>query len=157
MAYGNDKSAVRITQGVFPEGAHYFKGSTDSLAGEHAKQNSDQRHLAQKYHPVILHYPYPSFEAWAAKIELYGNFPDYWDDDKKQPNLLQFILRSRDKVQDALASGDWTEAKKFFSARVLDDERVWRGVEADNTLRRPDILRVCDCHLGRSSIVRPRG
>ena len=134
MAYGNGKSAVRLTQGVLPNGAHCFKGYEGlaitqpalipSLPGDQAKQNSDQRH------PVILHYPYPSFEAWAAKFELYGNFSDYWLDDKKYPNMLEFMLRSRDKVQAALASGNWTEAREFFGARVLDDERIRRGVQA---------------------------
>lgn len=123
MAYGNGKSAVRLTRGVAPDGPHRFtgfEGAAITLPGDG---------------PVILHYPYPSSKSWVAIFTLYGDFSNYWLDDPEKPNLLQFMLQSRDKVQAALEKNDWTEAREFFARRTLDDDSLKRSIASGRVRR----------------------
>ncbi|WP_157978966.1 MULTISPECIES: hypothetical protein [Nocardia] len=116
MAYGNGKSAVRVSPGV-RAGIHEFH----DYAGEH--------HVA--IGPVILHYPNPSFESWVAKFGNHGEFSNFWWDDPSAPIRLQFMLRSRDLVHRAAASGDWAEARAYFRSWIPDDASRERMLAAD--------------------------
>jgi len=109
-AYGIGKSAVHVRPGVREWGPHYFTGY--------------QGETRMVEHPVILHYPTTSFTRWVAKYQLYGNFSDYWNDNPDQPNQLTFMLQSRRVVQQALASGNWDEAHKFYNALIPDGKTV---------------------------------
>ncbi|CAJ2501906.1 Uu.00g047590.m01.CDS01 [Anthostomella pinea] len=111
MAYGNGKSAVRLTRGVIPQGPHDFSG----FKGERLAPsgNGDE--------PVLLHYPTPSFQTWVEKFTRYGDFSDYWFGDRRVPNRVQFMLRSRDLVQEAHKTGDWSRARTFFDQQILAD------------------------------------
>lgn len=105
MAYGNGKSAVRVNPGV-TAGIHGFGG----YEGEH-------RAVA---HPVILHYPNPSFDSWVAKFGNYSTFSDFWWDDPAAPVELKFMLRSRDLLRSAREKDDWDEARDYFATWTLD-------------------------------------
>ena len=141
MAYGNGKPAVRLCRGVETDGVHRFKGYTGAAMTlplpqtASSEQPSRRTQHEQQEWPVLLHYPYPSFEAWAAKFTLYDAFSDYWLDDERYPNMLKFMLQSRDQVQAALGRGDWSAAKAFFTARVLSQEGIARGVCAGEIRR----------------------
>ena len=140
MAYGNGKSAVQVSPGVAPDGVHYFKGYKGNAITLPAATSDPIEHAdgkggdARQPYPVLLHYPYPCFSVWAAKFELYGSFSNYWLDDERYPNKLDFMLQSRDIVQNALKSGDWTEARQFFHAKVLSWDEIQRGVK-NETIR----------------------
>lgn len=121
MAYGNGKSAVRVTPGVRPFGPHSWDGF--------------QNESINVTRPMILHYPYPSFESWFGKFKSLGHFSDNWFDDPDSPNDMKFMLASRDIVQAAVTSGDMGPARKFFSAQIPDDEVLDRLL-AEDTLRR---------------------
>lgn len=118
MAYGNGKSAVRVTPGVRPWGPHAFI----DYEGESVTVKR----------PMILHYPYPSFEIWAAKYEHYGNFSNFWYDDPDQPNELIFMLESRDIVLSAISTGNWEEAHKYFNGQIPDIETRDRLLASDD-------------------------
>jgi hypothetical protein len=115
MAYGNGKSAIRIAPGVSPWGVHTFTG----YKGEH-------RDLDR---PMILHYPNPSFGSWVAKYKSYGRFSNFWFEDPTQVNPLTFMLDSRDKLQQALESGQWEDAREFFNGMIPDPEACQRMLE----------------------------
>ena len=151
MAYGNGKSTVRLSRGVEPDGPHrfkHFRGNSVTLprtsAGDGGRADEEEGGLAGEY-PVVLHYPYPSFEAWLAKFSLYGGFSDYWLDDESYPNQLEFMLHSRDKVVAACASGrpgsepdgdgPWREAREFFATRVYQGQELLSRVQ-DGRVRR---------------------
>ncbi|GGL11403.1 hypothetical protein GCM10011588_27340 [Nocardia jinanensis] len=106
MAYGNGKSAVRVTSGV-RAGIHDFV----DYDGEH-------RTVA---HPVILHYPNPSFDSWVAKFGNYSNFSDFWWDNPDAPVQIQFMLRSRDLLRAARDNDNWDEARDYFATWSLDN------------------------------------
>lgn len=119
-AYGNGKSAVRLGPGVEPRGAHSFSGYTGrmlTLSGEEA---------------MVLHYPYPSYESWLRKFNYYGRFSDYWFGDRRAPRIMDFMLQSRDVVQKAHKTGDWADARAFFSRRVLNPESRNEAISRDN-------------------------
>ncbi|KAK3997786.1 hypothetical protein QBC44DRAFT_363979 [Cladorrhinum sp. PSN332] len=133
MAYGNGKSAVRLSPGVEPDGAHRFQ----NFQGDAITLPDDAQ-----VHPVLLHYPYPSFESWRAKFSLYGRFSDFWMDDEQYPNRLDFMLQSRDKALAAMQAqergdpGDhWLEARLFFEARAFIGEELQKRI-ADGRVRR---------------------
>ena len=110
MAYGNGKSAVRLGPGVEPRGAHSFSGHlgrTLTPSGEEA---------------MVLHYPYPSYDSWLQKFNHYGRFSDNWFGDRRAPKIMDFMLKSRDMIQKAHETGDWANARAFFSERLLDPE-----------------------------------
>jgi hypothetical protein len=113
-AYGNGKSAVRVIPGVRPYGPHAFTGYDG-----HALTGYECEHHDAK-HPVILHYPNPTFEAWVAKFATLGRFSNYWFDDESRPISLRFMLESRDQVHAALDSGDWDAARRYFDAQIPD-------------------------------------
>ncbi|KAL9119447.1 MAG: hypothetical protein Q9187_004000 [Circinaria calcarea] len=93
MAYGNGKSAVRLSRNVVPNGPHRFVGYEGvAITLPASQQEEGSRKEAEGQYPVLLHYPYPSFEAWAAKFKLYGTFSNYWLDDDRFPNMLEFML-----------------------------------------------------------------
>ncbi|KAI1119848.1 hypothetical protein F5Y10DRAFT_149192 [Nemania abortiva] len=135
MAYGNGKSAVRLSRGVEPDGPHQFKnfrGKSTTLPGG---QMGDGGILDPV--PVVLHYPYPSFELWLAKFRLYGAFSDYWLDDESCPNRLEFMLRSRDVVGASVVAAaaaaahspvglddPWREARDFFATRAFTGDEL---------------------------------
>lgn len=126
MAYANGKSAVRLKPGVEPLGPHAFTGypgMSITLPADDAQE------------PVLLHYPHPSFESWTAKYVHYGSFSDHWFDDSRSPIGVGFMLQSRDHVQRALATGDWSESRAFFDETVMDEATV-RQALADGHLRR---------------------
>ncbi|TKA44661.1 hypothetical protein B0A54_04611 [Friedmanniomyces endolithicus] len=105
MAYGNGKSAARLTHRIAPAGPHGFSG-----------------YRGQVYEPpadevMILHYPTPTYERWVAKYKHYGDFGDYWYGDPQSPNKVSFMLKSRDVVQDAVKSGDWRKARAFWDEK----------------------------------------
>ena len=120
LAYGNGKSAVRVTPGVRPLGPH----SWDGFEGESLEVNQ----------PIILHYPYPSFDSWFGKFKSLGRFSDFWFDDPENPNEMKFMLKSRDVVLAAMASGDTTAAREFFGVQVPDGETRDRLI-AEGSLR----------------------
>lgn len=127
MAYANGKSAVRLRPGVEPLGPHAFTG----YAGQSITLPADD----DEQEPVLLHYPTPSFESWKAKYVRYGSFSDHWFDDARSPIGVGFMLQSRDHVQRALATGDWSESRVFFDEMVMDEMTVRRAL-ADGHLRR---------------------
>ncbi|KAK3068953.1 quinone oxidoreductase [Teratosphaeriaceae sp. CCFEE 6253] len=122
MAYGNGKSAVRLSHRVAASGPHAFTG----YRGQLYRVPSDQA--------MILHYPTTTYESWVAKYRHYGDFGDDWYGDPQLPNQVQFMLRSRDVVQEAVRTGDWEKARAFWEERLLFnhglewlDEEVERG------------------------------
>jgi hypothetical protein len=121
MAYGNGKSAVRLSPGVQGLGPHEFWG----FEGEVRIVRS----------PMILHYANPSFESWAGKYKFYGNFPDYWFDDPEQPNEVIFMLESRDHVQAALSTGNWQAARNFYDSMIPDEGDIEDLIEQDDLVR----------------------
>jgi len=123
MAYGNGKSAVRIGPDVLPFGPHKFRG----FEGELLAPSGDGA--------MILHYPTPCFDDWVAKFTHYGRFSDNWYDDPATPNHVTFMLRSRDVVQAAVESGDWSGARAFFDEQTLDDASIESAIAA-GTIRR---------------------
>jgi 2-oxoglutarate-Fe(II)-dependent oxygenase superfamily protein len=125
-AYGNGKSAVRVTPGVMPCGVHAFAGY-------------DGKHHNARF-PMILHYPNPTFEAWVAKFANYGRFSNYWFDDASRPISLRFMLESRDQVHAALGSGDWDAARRYFDAQI-PDAATCQQLLAAGALRRYHPLR----------------
>jgi hypothetical protein len=84
---------------------------------------------------MILHYVTPTFERWMAKYIHYGNFSDYWLDDRHAPNCINFMLRCRDVVQDALASGNWDAARRFYNTQILDAGTVEQYLESRDLRR----------------------
>jgi hypothetical protein len=118
MAYGNGKSAVRLTPGVVPWGPHGF-----------ANHEGESIIVTR---PMVLHYPYPSFESWAGKYKHYGNFSDFWCDDPGQPNKITFMLESRDLVRSAISTGNWEEAHKYFNLQIPDTETRDRLLATDS-------------------------
>ncbi|KAK4466083.1 hypothetical protein QBC42DRAFT_293703 [Cladorrhinum samala] len=136
MAYGNGKSAVRLSRGVEPDGAHRFQ----KFQGDAITLPDDAQ--AHQPYPVLLHYPYPSFESWRAKFSLYGHFSDFWMDDEQYPNRLDFMLQSRNKALAAMQaqeSGDpgdpWSEARRFFEGRAFTGAELQKRI-ADGRVRR---------------------
>lgn len=123
MAYGNGKSAVRVTPGVYPWGPHEWGGYKDEST--------------TSTNPMVLHYPYPFYESWYAKFKSMGHFSDFWYDDPERPNLLSFMTQSRDVVAAAEASSDKTKtaARKFFKEQLFED------VATRNKLLKTDDLR----------------
>ncbi|KAK3358572.1 hypothetical protein B0T24DRAFT_643876 [Lasiosphaeria ovina] len=151
MAYGNGKSAVRLSSGVEPDGSHqfqHFQGEAVTLGLPRAAFGADAsdaqaQALDDAAFPVLLHYPYPSFESWRAKFCLYGGFSDYWMDDERYPNRLDFMLQSRDQAlaalqalkRDGAAAGDpWAEARRFFETRAFVGDELQRRI-ADGRVR----------------------
>lgn len=110
IAYGNGKTAVRLTPGVEPNGPHYFRGYEGSVFTPPPNQ------------VMILHYPTPSYASWKKKYTYYGDFPDYWFNNKDSPIHVKFMTQSRDVVQKALKTGNWEKAKAFFDKRMLSLE-----------------------------------
>ncbi|KAK0255689.1 hypothetical protein LTR91_017540 [Friedmanniomyces endolithicus] len=125
MAYGNGKSAARLTSRVEPAGPHGFSG-----------------YRGQVYEPpadevMILHYPTPTYERWIAKYKYYGEFGDYWYGDERSPNRVEFMLKSRDVVQDAVKSRSWRKAKAFWDERVTTEgSERWRNEVKEGKIRR---------------------
>ncbi len=129
MAYGNGKSAARLTRRVAPAGPHDFSG-----------------YRGQVYEPpadevMILHYPTPTYERWVAKYKQYGDFGNYWYGDERSPNRVEFMLKSRDVVQDAVKSGDWRKARAFWDERVMTEgSEMWRNEIKAGKIRRYEPL-----------------
>ena len=121
MAYDSGKTAVRVTPEVHSSGPHTFSG----VEGEQLRVRQ----------PMILHYVTPTFERWMAKYVHYGNFSDYWFDDRHEPNGINFMLRSRDVVQDALASGNCDAARRFYNTQILDAATVEQYLESGDLRR----------------------
>ncbi|TKA77174.1 hypothetical protein B0A55_04463 [Friedmanniomyces simplex] len=129
MAYGNGKSAVRLTHRAAPDGPHSFKGYRGPLYEPSADE------------VMILHYPTPTYERWVAKYRHYGDFGDYWYDNPQIPNGVEFMLKSRDVVQDAVKSGDWRKAREFWDGRVMvEDGEAWREDVEDERIRQYEPL-----------------
>ncbi|MGW5385154.1 hypothetical protein [Nocardia sp. NPDC003963] len=122
MAYGNGKSAVRVTPGV-TVGVH----SSSGYQGEHRSVS----------HPVILHYPNPTFDSWVAKFGDFTHFSDFWWDNPNAPIVIQFMLRSRDLLRAARDTGDWDEAREYFASWSLDAATREQLLQAE-VLRRYD-------------------
>ncbi|KAJ5161823.1 hypothetical protein N7492_007215 [Penicillium capsulatum] len=110
LAYGNGKSAVRLGPVVEPRGAHSFSGH----AGRTLRPSGEEA--------MVLHYPYPSYDSWLRKFNHYGRFSDHWFGDRRAPKIIDFMLYSRDVVQKAQKTGDWANARAFFSRRALDSD-----------------------------------
>jgi hypothetical protein len=123
MAYGNGKSVVRVTPGVEPWGPHEWAG----FKGERTESTN----------PMILHYPYPSYESWYGKFKSMGHFSDFWYDDPERPNLLSFMTKSRDVVAAAEASNDKTKtaAREFFNEQLFNDEATRKKLLKTDDLR----------------------
>jgi len=121
-AYYFGKSAVRITAGVSSHGPHLFKG----FEGE-------DRYVRR---PMILHYPTPTFDRWVAKYTHYGNFSGNWYNDPNSPLGFPFMIGSRDHVQAALVSGNWTAAREYFNSQMPDPSTV------EDRVRTGDLLRI---------------
>ncbi|KAH9987848.1 hypothetical protein F4779DRAFT_632326 [Xylariaceae sp. FL0662B] len=100
IAYGNGKSAARLSSKAEPDGAHRFKlyeGDAVTLPdiGSGAASGAGGLGLS-----------------WRAKLCLYGEFSDFWLDDKKYPN----------KGGDL--TGPWAEARQFFATRIFSGESL---------------------------------
>jgi hypothetical protein len=130
MAYANGKSAVRVTPGVIPWGPHRF--------------NEYRGTSLNVTRPMILHYPYPSFEGWFAKYKALGRFSDFWYDDPDNPIDMKFMLDSRDVVQAALASGNTDKAREFFNAQIPDIET------RDQWLAEGSARRICPLRIPKA-------
>jgi hypothetical protein len=121
-AYYYGKSAVRITPGVSSYGPHKFKG----FQGE-------DRYVRR---PMILHYPTPTFDRWVAKYTHYGNFSGNWYDSTTPNPVYPFMIGSRDHVQAALRSGNWTAAREYYISQIPDPSTV------EDRVRTGDLLRI---------------
>ena len=121
-AYNNGKSAVRLRQGVSSNGPHSFLG----FQGE-------DRYVQR---PMILHYPTPTFDRWVAKFIHYGNFSGNWYNNPETPMDFPFMTGSRDHVQAALRSGNWTAAREYYISQIPDPSTV------EDSVRTGDLLRI---------------
>ncbi|KAK5742525.1 hypothetical protein LTR17_003328 [Elasticomyces elasticus] len=129
MAYGNGKAAVRLSNRVAPFGPHAFTG----YRGELYKVPAEEA--------MVLHYPTPSYERWVAKYKHFGQFGDYWYSDPTVPNKMDFMKKSRDVVQAAVKSGDWTEARAFWDSWVpKDGTSGWREDVENDRVRKYEPL-----------------
>ena len=121
-AYYNGKSAVRLTPDVSSNGPHSFLG----FQGE-------DRYVQR---PMILHYPTPTFDRWVAKFTHYGNFSGNWYNNPETPMGFPFMTGSRDHVQAALRSGNWTAAREYYISQTPDPSTV------EDSVRTGDLLRI---------------
>jgi hypothetical protein len=119
-AYAFGKSAVRVTPTVRSNGPHTF---ADYEGGDVTVD-----------HPLILHYPTPTFRRWISKFQVYGNFSDFWYGDSNLP-LFPFMTQSRDLVRAGLETGEWEEARKYYTSWIPDAESVARYVESGELMR----------------------
>lgn len=101
-AYGNGKCAARISADLQSHGPHAFKGHAGHVITSGA----------------ILHYTDATYAEWVKKYQNLGHFGNHWHDDPKDPIVLTFYLRSRDVFQRCVASGDHSEAERFFKSYV---------------------------------------
>jgi hypothetical protein len=119
-AYALGKSAVRVTPKVRSDGPHAF---ADYEGGDVVLD-----------HPLILHYPTPTFRRWISKFEHYGSFSDFWYDDPNLP-LFPFMTQSRDLVRAGLETGEWEEARKYYTSWIPDAESVAGYLESGGLMR----------------------
>jgi hypothetical protein len=132
IAYGNGKSAVRLAPEVQSWGVHAFTG----YKGEKIHMRDNQQS------PVILHYPNVCFENWVQKYIAYGKFSNFWFEDPTQALTLTFMLESRDRLQKALESGNWEEAREFFNSMIPDSEACERMLQAGDMRRYSPLERI---------------
>lgn len=110
LAYANGKAAVRVVDGVEPATAHGFRMPRVALG------------RCDLSTPVILHYPYTSFDRYWAKHARLGDFAgdvllgQRW-------NPPKFLLDARDLVK----AGAVDEARKSYLKNVVLRDR--RAIE----------------------------
>ena len=85
---------------------------------------------------MILHYPTPTFDRWVAKYTHYGNFSGNWYDSPTPNPVYPFMIGSRDHVQAALRSGNWTAAREYYISQIPDPYTI------EDRVRNGDLLRI---------------
>jgi hypothetical protein len=108
-----NRSAVRLGSGVSPVDEYGFTG----FDGRHGTVTA----------PMILHYPYPSFDRWLARAEEVAEFGG--------TRASRFAHHSRDLLQVALAHGDLAGARACFQAAIPSEGMVDRMVLAGELMR----------------------
>ncbi|PXX61694.1 hypothetical protein DFR70_108252 [Nocardia tenerifensis] len=108
-----NRSAVRLDVGVVPVDKHGFTGFTGASGTVTA--------------PMILHYPYPSFESWLARATEAASGGGAM--------ARQFAQYSRDLLQVAVAHGRLDGARACFLAEIPCDGMVDRMVAAGELMR----------------------
>ncbi|WP_330185735.1 DUF707 domain-containing protein [Nocardia sp. NBC_01503] len=107
------RSAVRLGPGVTPVDPHGFTGFSGASGMVTA--------------PMILHYPYPSFESWLARAAHVA--------ETGGTRARQFAYHSRELLQVALAHTRLEGARACFQAAIPSDGMVDRMVGAGELLR----------------------
>ncbi|WP_159080169.1 DUF707 domain-containing protein [Nocardia suismassiliense] len=120
-----NRSAVRLDSDIEPVDAHSFTGFTGASGTVTA--------------PMILHYPYPSFESWLVRATEAAS--------SGGAMARHFAHYSRDLLQVAVAHGSLDGAGACFRAEIPCDGMVRRMVEEgalmrlDAVLQRPSAVR----------------
>lgn len=108
--YLNGKSAVRIMDGVRPNGVHRFSVPEQIRVAPLTEED-----------PVILHYPCNGFSAFWKKYKTLGDFDDKWFGKTDIKDTIgSFHLESRDMV----ANDDTDAARDFYGERAVIDDAV---------------------------------
>ncbi|MGC4994850.1 hypothetical protein [Nocardia salmonicida] len=108
-----NRSAVRLGPDVAPVDEYGFTG----FDGRHGTVTA----------PMILHYPYPSFDSWLARAEEVAEFGG--------TKARQFAHHSRELLQVAVAHGELSGARACFQAGIPSDGMVDRMVLAGELMR----------------------
>lgn len=108
-----NRSAVRLDSAVEPVDKHSFTGFSGASGTVTA--------------PMILHYPYPSFESWLARAGEAAS--------RGGATALHFAHFSRDLLQVAVAHGRLDGARACFRAEIPCDGMVDRMVRAGELIR----------------------
>jgi glycosyl transferase family 2 len=112
LGYNTGKSAVRLVDGILPDGPHLFTRHRQDIP------------CVVAVDPAILHYVSCGYRRWREKYQLLGRFPDRWFG--VYPIQLPFHLESRDVV----ARRDEEAARAFYRERVVmsDPEEIAREI-----------------------------
>ncbi|MET7773170.1 hypothetical protein [Nocardia sp. NPDC005366] len=107
------RSAVRLGPDVTPADRHRFTGFCGATGTVTA--------------PMILHYPYPSFESWLARATRVA--------ETGGTAARQFAYHSRELLQVAVAHSDLEGARACFQAAIPSDGMIDRMVATGELIR----------------------
>ncbi|MFE9789835.1 DUF707 domain-containing protein [Nocardia salmonicida] len=108
-----NRSAVRLGPGVAPVDEYGFTG----FDGLHGTVTA----------PMILHYPYPSFDRWLARAEEVAEIGG--------AKARHFAHHSRELLQVAVAHGELSGARACFQAAIPSDGMVDRMLSSGELMR----------------------
>lgn len=120
MGSTRGRSAVRLSRTVCPVDAHEFRG----FLGRRRSVTA----------PVILRYPYPSFERWKDRVAELATMADFRLDRLSEP-AREFLIRYGGLLRAAAAERNWAGARSRFDAGIPDDDAVERLIRAGELRR----------------------